>query len=142
MQALAPMGPLVFAPARAQALGPVRPPAAPSARTIQTTACVVEVFSCLLPQSSLGPVAVSISACRGSPHGSAYLGAIYVLSQFYGILPIYKPQTHSVKESCCLESHCFSANPQLPQRVCVILALRHASLILDRDNACACPGHL
>jgi len=32
-----------------------------------------------LPQSSLGPVDYSISACRGSPHGRAYLGAVYVL---------------------------------------------------------------
>src|SRR6266853_2080339 len=93
------MGAFVFAPAPARAPGPVRPPVAPSPRTIQSTPSVAEVFSCLLPQSSLGPVAVSISACRGSPHGRAYLGAVYVLSQCYGILPIYKPSTHPVKES-------------------------------------------
>src|SRR5260370_19731713 len=30
-------------------------------------------------------------ACRGSTHGRAYLGAVYVLSRCYGILSIYKP---------------------------------------------------
>src|SRR5258708_8345194 len=36
-------------------------------RTIRTALIVVEVFSCLLPQSSLGPVFSSNSACGGSP---------------------------------------------------------------------------
>ncbi len=34
-----------------------------------------------------------------SSYGRAYLGAFYVLSQCYGILPIYKPSTYPVKES-------------------------------------------
>ena len=62
------------------------------------------------------------------------------MSSCYGILPIYKPPTHSVKES-----RFFSANPPRPVRLRVILCssvLRHASRLLDRDNACACPEHL
>src|SRR5260370_37257350 len=43
----------------------MRPRASPSARTIQTKPLVVEVFSSLLPQSSLGPVFVSNFACGG-----------------------------------------------------------------------------
>src|SRR5207253_1961867 len=42
--------------------GPVLPQVTPSPRTIHTAPSVVEVFSCLLPQSSLRPVDVSISA--------------------------------------------------------------------------------
>src|SRR5467141_1442148 len=122
MQALAPMGPLVFAPARAQALGPVRPPAAPSARTIQTTACVVEVFSCLLPQSSArkrvsgsGPCPLAILRHLANLQAPNALrqGIPQLLSEPSAALP-------SLRYPC----------------------LRHASLIPDRDNACACPGHL
>src|SRR3977135_1697080 len=39
------------------------------------------------------------------------------MSSCYGILPIYKPPTHSVKES-----RFFSANPPQPQRFRVILS--------------------
>jgi len=79
--------------------GLVQPPAAPSLRTIQSTSSVVEILSCLLPQSSVGLVATSISACHSSTHGRATLGGVYVLSRCHGILPIYKPPAHSVKES-------------------------------------------
>src|SRR5690242_7783149 len=104
--------------------------------TIQPLQSVVEVFSCLLPQSSLGPVADSISARRGSPHGRAYLGAVYVLSQFYGILPIYKPPTHSVKESRL-------APRTLRCPGMSIFALFYTeNHSLNLDNACAFAGHL
>src|SRR5439155_12782876 len=116
MQAPAPPGTFVFAPvpALARAPGALQPQVEPSPRTIQSTPSVLEVFSCLLPQSSLGTCRCSISACRGSPRGRAYLGAVYVLSQCYGILPIYKPPAHSVKESR------FSANPRWPPLLRVI----------------------
>ncbi len=136
-QALGPLVALLIALVLepAQALVQPRPTLLPS--TIQPVRLVLEVFSCLLPQSSLGPVAVSISAYRGSPHGRAYLGAVYVLSQFYGILPIYKPPTHSVKES--------RLAPRTVSRLgasvfCSLFALKIHSL--DWDNACAFSGHL
>jgi len=52
-----------------------------------------------LQQSSLGLVAVPITARGGSSHGRAYLGTVHALSQCYGIFSIYKPGTHGVKES-------------------------------------------
>ncbi len=136
-QAPVPEGVLVFVPARAPASGAVPPPATPSPRTIQSIPSVVEVFSCLLPQSSLGPVAVSCSACRASPRGSATLVAVYVFSPCYGILSIYKPPTHSVKEC-----RFFPTNPLRPQRLCVILTLRVGILPVNQDNACSFPEHL
>src|SRR6266852_3041593 len=133
MPAAAPEGAFVFAPSLvlARAPEPVQPQVAPSPRTTQSTPSVVEVLSCLLPQSSLGPVAASNSASRGSPHGRAYLGAVHLLSECYGILPIYKPPTHSVKESPF-----FSANPPRSGRLRAIFAHRSRSRRLDRDNAC------
>src|SRR6266478_68904 len=77
--------------AQAPVPGPDQPREAPLSRTIQSMQCVVELFSCQLPQSSLGPVAESISACRGSLHGRACQVAVYILSRCHGILPIYKP---------------------------------------------------
>src|SRR5258708_33515969 len=68
-------------------------------RTIRTALIVVEVFSCLLPRSSLGPVFSSNSACSGSPHGRAYWERSMSCHGCCSILPIYKPSTHSVKES-------------------------------------------
>jgi len=74
-QELAPAEPREFARGRELARGLVPRPVAPSRRTTQSLPSVAEVFSCLLPQSSLGSVVVALSACRGSPHGRAYLGA-------------------------------------------------------------------
>src|SRR5712692_8985682 len=70
-------------------------------------------------------------------------GAVYVLSQCYGILPIYKPPSHSVKESRHFSANVSPASTfPRPQRLHVLPALRHASPFLDQDNACACPEHL
>src|ERR1700731_3757994 len=62
------------------------------------------------------------------------------MSSCYGILPIHKPPTPSVKES-----RFFSANPPRPHHLHAILissVLRPASRLLGRDNACPWPGHL
>ena len=68
-----PLAELVIALVREPATALAQPRAKRMPSTIQPVRSVFEVFSCLLPQSSLGPVADSISACRGSPHGRAYL---------------------------------------------------------------------
>ncbi len=90
----------------------------------------------VLPQSSLGPVAVFISACCGSTHGRAYLGAVYVLSRCYGILPIYKPAYTQSRNPA-------SSFTSVPRPPCPSLS---SSFILecagDIDNACPVPGHL
>src|SRR5713226_5259535 len=93
----------------------------------------------VLPQSSLGPVVVFISACCGSTHGRAYLGAVYVLSRCYGILSIYKP------------AYTQSRNPATSFTNLRALCGLHVpalslSFILectgDMDNACPVPRHL
>src|SRR5258708_8589348 len=90
----------------------------------------------VLPQSSLGPVAVFVSASRGSTHGRAYLEAVYVLSRCYGILPIYKPAYTQSRNP----ASSFTSAPRPP---CPSLS---SSFILEctggMDNACPVPGHL
>src|SRR5260370_42303349 len=73
-------------------------------------------------------------------NGRVCPAALYVLSQRYGILPIYKPPTHSVKES----RH-YSTSARQPLRPCIIIVLRCHSFwnVAGRmDNACTFPGHL
>src|SRR5260370_37485222 len=68
----------------------MRPRASPSARTIQTKPLVVEVFSSLLPQSSLGPVFVSNFACGGFSPPKRLLGgacSFFVFSPVIYVLP-------------------------------------------------------
>jgi len=48
------------------------------------------VFSSLLPQSSLGSIAATLSACGGFTHGGAYPGALYLQLHCSGILSIYR----------------------------------------------------
>src|SRR6266436_3347483 len=59
------------------------------------------------------------------------------MSSCYGILPIYKPSTHSVKES-----RFFSVNLRGLSVSTLSSVLGHASRLLGRDNACPWPGHL
>src|SRR5260370_41758448 len=69
----------------------MRPRASPSARTIQTKPLVVEVFSSLLPQSSLGPVFVSNFACGGSPHGRHIWGGLCPLTMLSHLVNLQAP---------------------------------------------------
>src|SRR5260370_23325976 len=69
----------------------MRPRASPSARTIQTKPLVVEVFSSLLPQSSLGPVFVSNFACGGSSPRRHVTGRVFSLPLLVLLLPFLTP---------------------------------------------------